>query len=729
MIPQRANSNRGSVVTETRAMGLVLVLFGALAPGVAPAAPAKAPATASVASNWRPPAPVLRTLDNGLTVAVFVDHRLPVVQVQLVVPAGTDQESNLESGAAHLVAEGLTLGTITRSSENFAAEAARIGGRFGATASREYVALSGGFLASGLSAGVELLADAARQPTLLEEQIESVKDRVLGNLVRARGDASALSHDHARALGWGAQAVGHPDQGVIRTVERLSAAQLRDFHRRCYRPDRALLAVAGDVDPAEVFRLAEEHFGSWAGRSPDPGTIAPAPGEKLRIRLIDADTRGNAELAMVLPGPAHRDADAAPLMLAAARFEEQQRGAARLRSVASPRLDYERSRVGGLTVVTGSTAVDSVPRAIRALRSVIQSLGTTTESDVRALRERLRGESQMALDTPGGWIAQWAATRVHGGTEAEYSASVERWSRIGTEDVRRAVDKWWKRPGGWLVVVGPAARLRAPLEALGVVEVVSADEPTVGVPTLPSENLAPPSPGELAEGRRLITEAVAAHGGRSALERIKDTILEGSIRLALDGDQQLGTFREVRLPPDHYLQATLVQNVPVHQALDGTSGWLRGGGLGDSVLTAPEPMLAEMRANQRGDFLSILRACSDPAARTAGRGKEHFGALEVDVVEVIHPERGRFVLFLDGGNHRVLAADETRTYEGQSVIVRHRYGDLRKTGDVTWPYYEDRSVQGELVLVLQLSSLRINSGVDASVFARPRSGTRISGIR
>ena len=51
------------------------------------------PAHAAVAP-YRPPSPVVRTLSNGLTVAVFSDHRLPIVQAALLVPAGSIQANH-----------------------------------------------------------------------------------------------------------------------------------------------------------------------------------------------------------------------------------------------------------------------------------------------------------------------------------------------------------------------------------------------------------------------------------------------------------------------------------------------------------------------------------------------------------------------------------------------------------------------------------------------------------
>jgi zinc protease len=65
---------------------------------------------------------------------------------------------------------------------------------------------------------------------------------------------------------------GHPYHWTtIGSMEDLSAASLDDvknFFRRYYTPNNAVLTVAGDVNPAEVRRLVEQYFG-WIPRGPE----------------------------------------------------------------------------------------------------------------------------------------------------------------------------------------------------------------------------------------------------------------------------------------------------------------------------------------------------------------------------------------------------------------------------------------------------------------------------
>jgi len=75
--------------------------------GIAAWAPARA------AAGPLPP-PQVETIENGLRVAVFPDHRLPIVQIEVLVPAGVADEPAEGAGLANLTAQALRSGTSSR---------------------------------------------------------------------------------------------------------------------------------------------------------------------------------------------------------------------------------------------------------------------------------------------------------------------------------------------------------------------------------------------------------------------------------------------------------------------------------------------------------------------------------------------------------------------------------------------------------------------------------------
>jgi len=70
--------------------------------------------------------------------------------------------------------------------------------------------------------------------------------------------------------------------GTTAVIQNAPAARLRDLYRRFYTPDRALLVVAGDVDPAAIEARIRAKFSDWAGKGAGEGDPAIGRIDPLR---------------------------------------------------------------------------------------------------------------------------------------------------------------------------------------------------------------------------------------------------------------------------------------------------------------------------------------------------------------------------------------------------------------------------------------------------------------
>ena len=68
--------------------------------------------------------------------------------------------------------------------------------------------------------------------------------------------------------------------------------------------------------------------------------------------------------------------------------------------------------------------------------------------------------------------------------------------------------------------------------------------------------------------------------------------------------------------------------------------------------------------------------------------------------------------------HRLLAMDQLRLPNGV-YTQRRLYKDYRPVSGVLWPFFEERLVNGQRVLTLQLRTVAVNVGVPDSRFTRP----------
>jgi predicted Zn-dependent peptidase len=237
---------------------LVLALAGSL-PALAGAAPPAPPFRIPVA---------VQKLANGMTVVVSEDHSAPTFGMSTAYRIGFRLEPKGRTGFAHLfehmMFEGTPVapkGTLTRVIEGG-------GGVLNGSTRNDYTNYIASAPVSALDAILWLEADRMRhldfsernlknQQEVVKEEIRvNVKNRPYGlffwtDLTGRAFDKWENSHD-----GYG-------------SFEDLDAANLKDvetFFNNYYGPNNAVMAIVGDVTPAEVFAKAEKYFGALPSR-------------------------------------------------------------------------------------------------------------------------------------------------------------------------------------------------------------------------------------------------------------------------------------------------------------------------------------------------------------------------------------------------------------------------------------------------------------------------------
>ncbi|PIE09676.1 MAG: peptidase M16 [Rhodobacterales bacterium] len=233
------------------------------------------------------------TLDNGLEVVVIEDHRAPVAMHMMWLRAGAADEAPGQSGVAHFLEHLLFKATETRESGEFSRIVAANGGSDNAFTSYDYTAYFQRIAADRLGLMMELEADRMRNLKLTADDVDTERRVILEERSqRTDSDPSALAREQIAAAQYLAHPYGTPVIGWRNEMETLSQEDARAFYDLNYAPNNAVLVVAGDVQPEEVFALAKTHYGPLA---PSPG-IAPReraqePEQRAERRVIFEDPR------------------------------------------------------------------------------------------------------------------------------------------------------------------------------------------------------------------------------------------------------------------------------------------------------------------------------------------------------------------------------------------------------------------------------------------------------
>jgi zinc protease len=210
-------------------------------------------------------------LANGLTVIVKPDHRAPTAVQMLWVRVGSLDEVDGASGLAHILEHMMFKGTPSLKPGEFSRRVAALGGRENAFTQRDNTGFFQQIPAGKLEDVMKLESDRFAHNQWPDEEfkreLEVVKEE---RRLRTEDSPRALMWEALNAAIFEASPYRRPVVGWMSDLESMTPQDAREFYQRWYVPANAVLVVAGDVEPAQVRRLAEKYYGSVAARAVPP---------------------------------------------------------------------------------------------------------------------------------------------------------------------------------------------------------------------------------------------------------------------------------------------------------------------------------------------------------------------------------------------------------------------------------------------------------------------------
>jgi len=206
-------------------------------------------------------------LENGLKLIVKEDHRSPVVVSQIWYKAGSVDELNGTTGIAHVLEHMMFKGTKKVSGGEFSKQIAAVGGRDNAFTARDYTAYFQQLHKSKLPLAMKLEADRMHNLKLTKEEFaKEIKVVMEERRLRTDDQPHSLVHEKMMAVAYQSHPYRRPIIGWMNDLENMSVQDAQEWYDRWYAPNNAVLVVVGDVNPNDVFSLAQKYYGKIKSR-------------------------------------------------------------------------------------------------------------------------------------------------------------------------------------------------------------------------------------------------------------------------------------------------------------------------------------------------------------------------------------------------------------------------------------------------------------------------------
>lgn len=409
-------------------------------------------------------------LPGGLRV---VTEYLPGVRsasIGIWVGVGSRDEGPTVAGAAHFLEHLLFKATPTRSAADIAETMDAVGGELNAFTAKEQTCYYAHVLDEDLPVALDVVADVVLRGLCRAADVGVERQVVLEEIAMRDDDPEDLVSDSFLTALFGQHPIGRPIIGSVESVSSLSASRLRSFHQRRYRPERMVVAVAGNIDHDKTVELAHEAFADRL----DPDRT-PAPRREGRVRLP-----GKPELLHH-----YRESEQAHLVFgvqAFGRHDTEHRWplsvldtviGGGLSSRLFQRIREERglaysvyssvdtfADTGAFSVYLGCQP-DNLGEAAALSRQVLEDIAADGVTDAECARAKgsLRGGLVLGLEDSSSRMNRIGRSELNYGDHQSVSQTLARIDAVSTEEVCQTARLLLARPCA-VSVVGPYRRTR-----------------------------------------------------------------------------------------------------------------------------------------------------------------------------------------------------------------------------------------------------------------------------
>jgi predicted Zn-dependent peptidase len=357
-------------------------------------------------------------LPNGLRIVSEYMPGVPSVTVGIWVESGSRFEPRSLGGISHFLEHLLFKGTERRTAAQIAEDIDAVGGVLNAFTGKEYTCYYARVLAEHTTLATELLADLFLHSRFDPEEIDRERTVVLQEISQSEDTPDDYIHDLFHLHYWPGHPLSFPVCGTTETVQALRRADFLDFLAARYRPDRLIIAAAGDITHDALEQWAARDFGHLIGTAVPVDGSGPQP---VRGVFTTEKPLEQVHLCVGVPGvpQAAEDRYAAYVVntalgggMSSRLFQEIRENRGHAYSVYSFLSSFRDAGYLGVYVGTAAEWVEDVIGVINNELRAVAREGLRPEELARA-KNQLKGNMLLGLETSDSRMSRGAKNEIY----------------------------------------------------------------------------------------------------------------------------------------------------------------------------------------------------------------------------------------------------------------------------------------------------------------------------
>lgn len=352
-------------------------------------------------------------LSNGVRYAVRKNGVPPgQVSVRVRIDAGSLNEQESERGFAHLLEHLSFRGSAFVPDGESKRIWQRLGVTFGSDSNASTTFTQTVYkldlptaTPAGLDESFKILVGMMSAPAITQASLDAERPVVLAEAREQPGAQERLQDTMLGLMFAGQPVANRKPIGTTKALTAATPASVKAFHDRWYRPDRAVVIVIGDMDPAVLEAMVQKHFSTWKAEgapTPSPDFGKPVEGQPVAASIVEPAVPPLAMMAILRPWTVFSDTvifnqkrmiDLVAIRIINRRLESRARSGGSFVAAGADLSDVARS--ANVTTVNVMPVGADWETALRDVRGVIADAQTTAPTQAEIDRELAEIESSM----------------------------------------------------------------------------------------------------------------------------------------------------------------------------------------------------------------------------------------------------------------------------------------------------------------------------------------------
>ncbi|AQS94732.1 peptidase M16 [Polaribacter sp. BM10] len=639
------------------------------------------------------------SLNNGLTVIMVENHKLPRVSATLRIDNKPYLEGNI-SGVSGMMGSLLGRGTTNISKDDFNEKVDFLG----ASVSYYSTGASARSLKKYFPEVLGLMADGVKNSTFSQEEFDKEKEVTLENLKSTEKNVPAIAGRVQNILVYGKN---HP-YGEFTSKETVNAITLQDVknnYNTYYKPNNAYLIIVGDINPKETKKLVKDLFEGWQkGEIPTSTYPAPKNLPTSAISFVNMPNAKQSEISVInTTDLTLGDKDYYAALLAnkilggggSARLfnnlrEDKAYTYGSYSGISQSREDNTatfRATASVRNMVTDSAIVE-IKKEINKIR-----YQKVTEKELQDAKEEYIGGFVMDVQKPATAASYALNIALYDLPEDFYANYIKNINSVTVDDVQNAAIKYFRGDKARIMVTGRGIDVLKNLEKTDYVISYFDKE---GNPTEKPEMTMPIPEGMTAE--TVVNKYLNAIGGKDKVMTVKTTMIVSNA--TIQGTPLVMTMKAAA-PNKSSQEIAVMGNVMQKTVFNGATGY-------SSARGQKKDMTAEQitKAKSGNALFSDLAYSAGKLLRIEPLDGKNAYVLGFNDKEVFYDVTTGL---------KVKEITTTKTPDGKEVKTPTVYSDYKEVNGVKFPHAIGIK-SGPMNLDFVVKEIKINEGVSDADF-------------